>query len=138
MKQSAFSTLLARVTVTAALVVLLSFPADLFAQSDADHVVSSQALEQQLILSSAARQKDVAAVTSFLSSPVAERAMRDAHIDPVQVRTAVPTLSDRELANLAARSADAQQKFSAGMLGLGTLAIIIVIIAIVIIVAAVH
>lgn len=138
MKQSAFPMLLARVTLTAALVVVLSFPTDLFAQADTDHVVSSQALQQQLVLSAAARQKDIATVTGFLSSSLAERAMHDARIDPVQVRAAVPTLSDQELANLAARSADAQQKFSAGMLGLGTLAIIIVIVAVIIIVAAVH
>lgn len=138
MKQSAFSTLLARVTLVSALVVLLSLPADLFAQSGADHIVSSQALQQQLALASAARQKDIATVTDFLSTSIAERALRDARMDPVQVRTAIPTLSDRELASLAARSADAQQKFSAGFLGLGTLAIIIVIVAVIIIVAAIH
>lgn len=138
MKQSVFPMLLARVTLTAALVVLLSVPADLFAEAAAEHVVSPQALEQQLVLSSAVRQRDIATVTNFLSSPLAERTMRDAHIDPVQVRTAIPSLSDREIANLATRSADAQQKFSAGFLGLGTLAIIIVIIAVIIIVAAVH
>lgn len=129
---------LTRAVVAAALVVLLSYPADIFAEAAQDHLVSPDALQQQLLNSSANRDKDIATVTEFLSTPVADRAMRDARIDPAQVRTAIPTLSDQELASLATRSADAQQKFSAGFLGLGTLAIIIVIIAVIIIVAAVR
>jgi hypothetical protein len=54
------------------------------------------------------------------------------------VRTAIPTLSDDELANLAARSTDAQQKFSAGFISARMLMLLIVIVAVIIIVAAVH
>lgn len=132
------ATFFTRAAITAALVILLSYPADIFAEAQQDHLVSSDALQQQLLASSANREKDIATVTDFLSTAVADRAMRDAHIDPIQVRTAIPTLSNQELASLASRSADAQQKFSAGFLGLGTLAIIIVLIAVIIIVAAVH
>jgi len=64
--------------------------------------------------------------------------MRDAHLNPDQVRTAIPTLSDQELASLSARAADAQQKFSAGMIGANMLVLIIVIVAVIIIVAAIH
>jgi hypothetical protein len=64
--------------------------------------------------------------------------MRDAKIDPVQVQTAIPTLSDSELANLSTRATDAQQKFSAGVLGTSMLTLIIVLIAIIIIVAIIH
>lgn len=138
MNNPRFLMLLTRGVIPAALVVLLSYPADLFCEAGEDHLVSSQALQQQVQVASAAREKDIATVTNFLSSDVADHAMRDAHLDPVQVRTAIPTLSDQELASLAARSADAQQKFSAGILGLGMIALIIVIIAVIIIVAAIH
>jgi small-conductance mechanosensitive channel len=54
------------------------------------------------------------------------------------VQTAIPTLSDSELANLSTRATDAQQKFSAGVLGTSMLTLIIVLIAIIIIVAIIH
>lgn len=138
MRKPKVVTLLTRGMTSAALVAALSYPADIFAEASTDHLVSSQALQQQVENVSAVRQKNIATVTDFLSGDVANRAMRDAHIDPVQVRTAIPTLSDQELANLASRSADAQQRFSAGFLGLGTLVLIIVLVAVIIIVAAVH
>jgi len=77
-------------------------------------------------------------LTSFMSTPTAVKAMRDAKIDPVQVQKAIPTLSDQELANLSARAASAQQKFSAGSLAPSMLTLIIVLIAIIIIVAIIH
>jgi hypothetical protein len=73
-----------------------------------------------------------------MGSPTAERALRDAHMDPVQVKTAIPLLSDQELANLSARSLDAQQKFAAGHLGPGLLTVIVIAIAVIIIVAIIH
>jgi hypothetical protein len=128
-----------RAVVPAALTLALACPAHLFSQATAEnHIVSSQALQQQMVTSSATRQQNIDTVTSFLASPTAERAMRNAIIDPVQVRTAIPTLSDQELASLSARAADTQQKFAAGLLGTTTLLLIIVIVAVIIIVAAIH
>lgn len=126
-----------------ALVLVLAFPPDIFAQSppqvtDQDHIVSSQALQQQLETSSSTRQQEIATLSRFLSSSAAERALRDAHINPVQVRTAIPTLSDEELASLSARAADAQQKFSAGLMNNDMLLIIILLVAVIIIVAVVR
>jgi hypothetical protein len=121
------------------LILVLAWPCDIFSQALAeDHLVSPEALQQQIVNSSATRQQNISAVKGFLSSPTAERAMRDAKIDPVQVRTAIPTLSDEELANLAARSTDAQQRFSAGLISTTMLLLIIVIVAVIIIVAAVR
>ncbi len=112
---SVLSMLPSREVLVAALFLVLAFPPDLFSQATAeDHIVNPQAMQQQLESSSANRQKDIATVTGFLASPQAERAMRDAHINPAQVRTAIPTLSDQELASLSARASDAQQKFAAG------------------------
>ena len=103
-----------------------------------DHVVSSQALQQQIQTNTATRQQNIDTLTKFLSTPTADHAMRDHHFDPVKVRTAIPTLSDQELANLASRANDAQQKFSAGLLGLGMLLIILIAIVVIIVVVAVH
>ena len=58
--------------------------------------------------------------------------------DAGQVRDAVPTLSDKELADLAVRSSRAQQDFSAGLLGVGLFTLIILLIIVIIVVAAVH
>lgn len=139
MKLPPISTLLLRAVVPAVLVALMANPVGSLAQSTTtDHVVSTKALQQNLEASSAARQKNVETLTKFMSTPTAEKAMRDAKIDPAQVQKAIPTLSDQELTNLSGRAADAQQKFSAGVLGTSTLTLIIVLIAIIIIVAIIH
>jgi len=131
--------LLHSICVLASLVALLVHPAGVSSQATAqEHIVSPQVMQQQMQLSSAARQKNIATVTEFLSSDMADHAIRSAHMDPMQVRSAIPTLSDQELANLAARSADAQQKFAAGGISSTMLLLIIVVVAIIIIVAAIH
>ena len=55
--------------------------------------------------------------------------MKTAHMDPVQVTTAVASLSDAQLAQLAARSQKAQADFAAGSMSNRDLLIIIVAIA---------
>lgn len=133
------STLLLQGIIPAVLIVLVSYPAGLLAQTaSTDHIVSPKVLQQQVQSSSATRQQNVETLKQFMSTPVAEKALRDAKIDPVQVQTAIPTLSDSELANLSSRANDAQQKFSAGVLGSSMLTLIIVLIAIIIIVAIIH
>jgi hypothetical protein len=131
--------LLARGVATAALLPLLACPPALHAQTttttDDTHLVSPSDLQQQVQSASETRQKNIETVTNFLSMPGADDAMRNAHLDPNQVRQAVPTLSDVELANLSARATHAQQQFAAGLLGLGWILTIVVIIAIIIIVA---
>lgn len=139
MRLSLLSKALIQGVLPGALVVALAFPPDIFAQAaEQDHIVSPQALQQRLETSSATRQQQVETLTGFLSSPAAERAMQNAHINPVQVKTAIPTLSDQELASLATRASDAQQKFSAGLMSNDMLLIFILLIAIIIIVAVVH
>jgi len=139
MKFPRISTLLLQAVVPAVLIVLVSYPAGLLAETtSSEHIVSSKALQQQVESSSAARQKNVDTLKQFMSTTAAEKAMRDAKIDAVQVQKAIPTLSDNELANLSSRATDAQQKFSAGVLGSSMLTLIIVLIAIIIIVAIIH
>jgi hypothetical protein len=133
------SSILLRGILPAVLISLLVCPADGFAQAPADdHIVTSQALQLQVELSSAERQKDVATVTDFLSTPIAERAMHDSHFDATQVRAAIPTLSDRELKDLATRATDAQQKFAAGGLTNAMLTLIIIAVVVIIVVAIIH
>jgi hypothetical protein len=138
MKRARVPTLFAQAAVPAVLIVLLSYPAGLLAQSPEEHIVSSQTLQQNLQASSVTRQTNIQTITKFMSTPTAEKAMRDAKIDPVQVQKAIPTLSDHELADLSARATDTQQKFSAGALSTNMLTLIIVLIAVIIIVAIIH
>ena len=142
--KSFFVVILTRALVPAALVVTLAWPASTFAQAvetqppNQDHIVSSQALQQQVGSSTADRQKNIDTINELLSTPQAARAMRDHHIDAKHVRDAVPTLSDKELADLSARASKAQHDFDAGILGVGLLSLIIILIIVIIVVAAVH
>ncbi len=96
------------------------------------HLVSPAQLDRHLQESTATRQKRIEGLTEFLSTPQAEKAMKDAKIDPVQVKTAIPTLSNAELADLSARADRAQHDFAAG--GLTTLALTLIILAIVLLI----
>ncbi|MGA8529980.1 MAG: hypothetical protein WB622_09720 [Acidobacteriaceae bacterium] len=119
--------------------LLLAAPALQGQQTRQDtHLVSPRQLQQQMQNSSATRQADIDNLTRFLSTPTAEKAMRDAKIDPVQVRTAIPTLSDQEVANLSQRATNAQQAFAAGTLSNNDLLIIILILVVVILIAVIH
>ena len=137
MKPSVFASITFRAVLPSALMLLLSAPTGAFAQTAQDHLVSPQTLQKQLSDSAATRQKNIEAVNNFLSSPIADQAIRDAHYNPEQVRNAVPTLSDQELASLSTRAQDAQQKFAAGSLSkteIGLIAIAFVVLIVVIIV----
>lgn len=139
MKRTIFQSLSLRAVVPSALMLLVSMPADVFAAAPAqDHLVSPQSMQKQMADSASARQKNIEALTNFLSSPVADRAMRDAHYSPQQVRNAIPSLSNQELATLATRSADAQQKFAAGGLTKPELGLIVIALVVLIVVIIVH
>lgn len=106
--------------------------------ADQDHVVSSQALQQQVDSSTAARQKNIEILNDLVATPTAQKAMHDAKIDPQQVKNAIPTLSDHDLANLAARATNAQQEFAAGHIGPSLFTIMILVVILIIIVIVVH
>ncbi|MFZ0632697.1 MAG: PA2779 family protein [Acidobacteriaceae bacterium] len=102
------------------------------------HLVSPSQMQQQVQTATKTRQQNIETLNQFLATPAAAKAMKDAKIDPVQVKNAVPTLSNAELANLSARAAHAQSQFAAG--GLTTLALTLIILAVVLIIllAAYH
>jgi hypothetical protein len=127
---------LVRTLMAGVLVVLFAFPSNLAAQA---HVVNSADLQRETMAASQARQHNLQTVTQFFSSEKAQKTLRSAHMDPVQVKTAVSSLSDQELAQLASRSTKAQADFAAGRIEDHDLLIILVAIAaLVLIIVAVH
>jgi len=104
----------------------LAAPQRAFAQ---DHVVSPSDLQKDVAAASASREQNRQQLQDFLSSPEAQRALRSAHIDSQQVKSAVSQLNDDDLARLSARSEKAQKDFAAGTLSDRDLIIILVAIA---------
>jgi hypothetical protein len=120
-----------RAAVAIVLVGIFIVPTEALAQS---HVVSPADLQKQAVAASQARQQNLEAVQNLLSTPVAEKAMKSAKIDARQVKTAVASLDDQELAQLAARANKAQADFSAGDLSTRDLTLIILGIAVLILI----
>ncbi len=128
-----------RTLTAAALFALVATPALRAQPTSADeHLVSPTQLQQQVQTASATREANIDNLTHFLSTPTAEKAMRDDKIDPAQVKTAIPTLSDQELASLSQRATQAQHDFAAGALSNQTLLIIILVLVAVILIAVIH
>lgn len=122
--------------VACLLAAVLCFPSPLLADS---HVVSANDLHEQAVAASQARQRNAESVKQFLSTPIAEKAMRSAKVDSQQVRTAVSTLDDEDLARLAARANKAQADFVGGTISERDLILIILaIVALVLIIVAVR
>lgn len=99
-----------------------------------DRVVSPEQIQKDVAGASAERQQNAGKLESFLSSKEARQAMKTAHINEQQVKTAVKELSDEDLAQLSARAEKAQREFAAGTLSDRDLLIILVAIAAVILI----
>ena len=115
-----------RSTVLGLLAFWFAVPQGVLAQN---HVVSPSDLHKEAVAASQTRQQNLEVVRGFLSSNRAKTALKSAHMDPEQVKTAVASLSDQELADLASRSQKAQKDFAAGTLSDRDLIIILVLIA---------
>lgn len=120
----------------AALPLLLTASPTVRAQET--HLVSPSQLQQQVQTATAARQHNIDTLNQFLSTPTAQKAIKDAKIDPVQVKNAIPTLSNAELANLSARASHVQSQFAAGAISPLAIGVIIVLVVVLILVAAYH
>jgi len=128
----------ARVATTGALMSLIVLPTGLLAQ-DSEHVVTPADMQKATADASGARQKNVETLNRFFSSDTAQQALASSHMDAQQVKSAVATLDDQELAQLATRSDKAQQEFAAGrMSDHDLLLILICIAALILIIVAVH
>ena len=125
----------ARSFTVAVLVPMFGFAVSAPAQS---HVVSPSDLRNEAVAASSARQHNLETVNDFLSSPKAEKVFANAGIGASELKTAVSSLNDQELAQLAARAESAQTDFAAGRLTdrdliiilLGVVALILIIIAV--------
>jgi hypothetical protein len=103
------------------------------------HVVSRAELRQQMLDAARTRAANIETVKEFISFPHAQQALRIAHLNPQRVQAAVSTLSDEEVAQLAARAAKAQRDFAAGDLSDRDLLLILVgIAALILIIVAVR
>jgi hypothetical protein len=119
------------VAVATLLVALFIVPTDALAQS---HVVSPADLQREAVAASQVRQHNLDSVQRLLSTPAAEKALKSAKMDTQQVKAAVSTLSDQELAQLAARADKAQADFAAGTLSERDLILIILGIAVLVLI----
>jgi hypothetical protein len=119
---------LSRVATAFALTAVFALPQNLLAEGAA-HVVSSTDLQHAVVQASNVRQQNAEQVRQFFSSEKAEKTLRSAHINPEQVKSAVSTLDDAELAQLASRVQKTQADFAAGTLSDRDLIIILVAIA---------
>ena len=123
-----------RLLVQCFLVAVFVLPSNLLAQS---HVVSQTDIHKELINATQTRQKDLQKVERLFASDEAMKALESARMNPKQVNAAISTLSDAELARLAARADKLDQDFAAGRLSerdllfvvLGIAAIILIIVA---------
>jgi hypothetical protein len=104
-----------------------------------DHVVSSAEIQKDVAASASLRQKNRAQLEQFISTPEAQKALKSAHVDAAQVKNAISSLNDEELAQLSARSEQAQKDFVAGRLSDRDLIIILLaIVALILIIVAVR
>lgn len=125
-----------RVITACILVAIFAVPQSLLAQA---HLVSPSDLQQETLAASQSRMGDLQAWQNFLSSPMAEKAMGSLHVDARQVASAISSLSDREVAQMAARANKAQADFAAGNITDHDLLIILVaILALILIIVAVR
>jgi hypothetical protein len=124
-----------RAILASVLVPVLAFSQSTFAQDS--HLVSPTDMHNELLTAARKRAQSEQTVRTFLLSQEAQKAMRSAHIEPVQVNTAVPALSDAELSQLAQHTQKLEGDFAAGALSKEALLIIVVAIAVVIIIIAV-
>jgi len=99
-----------REATVAVLVTIFAVQPNLMAET---HVVSAADLQKEVVAATRARQQNVETITQFFSSSKAEKALRSAHMDPTQVKTAVSALSDAELAQLRKDFQEQNQKKTA-------------------------
>jgi hypothetical protein len=124
---------LSRVATAFVLAAVFALPQNLLAEGAA-HVVSPTDLQQAAVQASTVRQQNVEQIRQFFSSEKAEKALRAAHVNPEQVKSAVSTLDDAELAQLASRVQKAQKDFAGGSLSDRDLIVILVVVAVLILV----
>jgi len=123
---ASFKNQFVRALAAGMLALVFMIPQDALAQN---HVVSPSELQIAAVASTEARQHNLDTLQQFVSTPMAEKALKSAHMDAQQVKNAVAQLDDQELAQLASRANKAQSDLAAGSLSDRDLIIILVCIA---------
>ena len=119
---------LVRAASLGAFISIFAIPHSIVAQ-DSEHVVSSSDMQKAVADAGRTRQQNVDTLNRFFSSDKARQALESSHLDAQQVKSAVGTLDDQELAEMAARADKAQQDFAAGRMSDHDLLVILVLIA---------
>lgn len=101
-----------------------------------DHLVPLTDLHQQLRTAAQQRATDQTDILRVLTLPAAQTEFAKYDISPAQVKTAVATLSDSELARLASRARSAEKDVEGGLI-VGLLALIGLIVVIIVVVSVV-
>lgn len=100
-----------------------------------DHLVSREAARERVLDAATQRARSLATIDAVLATPAAAQAATGVGADSNQLRAALPTLSDAEIADLAARADALQSDPVAGLDDdIKTLLIIFLVVAIVILV----
>src|SRR5947207_9754384 len=111
-----------------ALVAVFASPHSVFAQSH-EHLVSPTDLQKAVVDASRSKQQNLDTLNQFFSTDKARQALQTSHMNSQEVKSAVASLSDDELAQLASRAQKAQTDFAAGNINDRDLLIILVAIA---------
>jgi Flp pilus assembly protein TadB len=124
------------IRLLAACFILALFATSIVAQT---HVVSQADIHKELVNAAQTRRENQQKVKGLFSSDETRKAMEAAQINPERVDTAISTLSDEELARLAARADNLDKDFAAGRISDRDLLIILVgIAALILIIVAVR
>jgi hypothetical protein len=102
-----------------------------------EHVVPLSELKTRLGSKSQDRTRNLVDIQRVLSYPAAAAALKKSNVDPDQMRAAVATLDDEELARLADRARASEKDVEAGFI-VGILALIGLIVVIIVVLAVVN
>jgi len=119
---------LVRRAIASAVLATFALPNNILAQ-EPEHLVNPSALQQATVDATQTRQQNLDTLNQFFSSDKATQALKASHMNPQAVKSAVATLNDQELAQLASRASKAQSDFAAGNMSDRDLLIILVAIA---------
>ena len=114
------------ITVTLTIACSLLLLPSLRAQ---DHVVSRSDLHQAMRSAAQIRQENQSKVEKFFAQERVQETLKSAKIDAARVQKAVPSLTDDELARLAAQTDKVQKDMTAGALNNTQITYIIIAIA---------
>ena len=101
-----------------------------------EHIVPLKELQKRMQSDAASRARNAADIERVLSYPAAAAALKRSNVNQNQMRTAVATLNDEELARLADRARASEKDVEAGII-VGILALIGLIVVIIIVVSVV-